>query len=284
MIVLLRSLLILGHLIFIASVHANDHNNVVRLGVLKYEPYAYDEGNGLAIDIYREAFEQVGLKLQIQVYPIKRGVRMLLNNKIDAFSHGHIFFNKKDLMKINWTPTFKVAVCWFYYKPHQAGIKYESLSDMIPYQLAAIVNSPYSELYNDLGLSINYVGTPEQLVKLSFSGRVDFFESSLLAGYDLINKLYPEKAHLFGYIMREELEPSLAFLKASSRSQKIKSEFSVGLEILKENGTYMKILERYWGRNNVPSQAVLNGVRHDPSVVFNIETFNQHANQRYKKP
>jgi len=49
-------------------------------------------------------------------------VRYLLENKINAYSPGYIFFNEKEREKISWIPTFKVLPGWFFYKPNQEKI------------------------------------------------------------------------------------------------------------------------------------------------------------------
>ena len=67
--------------------------DTITIAVHDYAPYYNSEGKGVLIDMYKAACGVAGLEAEFKVLPIKRGIGYLFQNKVDAFSPGHIFLS-----------------------------------------------------------------------------------------------------------------------------------------------------------------------------------------------
>ena len=107
-------------------------------------------------------------------------------------------------------------------------------------------------------MNFHQLDTPQQLLKMLNALRMDLVEITLLAGSTLGTKLFPKRYAEFDYIVWQELPGALVFLKDNKKSMKLKRLFDKGFSKILKNGVYVKTLERYWGKKNIP-RAVLPG-------------------------
>lgn len=139
----------------------------VSIAVHNYPPFYNEEATGLMTEVYDAAFDRVGIKASITTYPIKRGISYLFENKVDAFSPGHIFFSEDLKKKAEWENSFVVVLVMTYYKPKlQKKLVFRSLSELKGYRIAILVNSPYFEEYKKYNLTVFPVQTPQQMMRM----------------------------------------------------------------------------------------------------------------------
>ena len=243
-----------------------------------YPPYYDATGTGMFTEIYQAAFKTEGIGVTIKVFPIKRGVQYLLLNKVDAHSPGQLFFAEAHQKKITSVPVYKIIASCYHYKPLQKKTGFTSLESIKDFKLGIIVSSPYLPLYEQLRLNTNQVETPAQLVRMAKAGRHEFFESTFLSGLILINGLYPDEMNNFSFFTWDTIEAGLAFLNSSKRSMALKDKFKSGFATINQNGTYIKILESYWGKNNIPVQVLPDTLKQHGISELNMELF-----QSYKR-
>ncbi|MCP4750006.1 MAG: hypothetical protein GY866_03880 [Proteobacteria bacterium] len=53
----------------------------------------------------------------------------------------------------------------------------------------------------------------------------------------------------------------LVYIKANNKASRIAVQFARGLKIIKQNGTYMRIIKSYWGDLPVPKDALSEDMR-----------------------
>lgn len=253
----------------------------ITVAVHDYAPYYNHEAKGFLSDIYTESFKSQGITVEYLVLPIERGVIYFFSNKVDAHSPGNIFFNPEQLKQADCVKTFKIMACWHYYKPLQKRINFTSLDDMRGYRLGIIYKSPYAPLYRSHQLTIFEVQRPAQLVKKVQAGRDNFFEATLFSGLVMINSIFPKEWDLFDYIAWDVSDGSLAFLKNNTKAQRLKKIFEKGFNQVKQNGTYIEILERYWGKNNIPKDILPDDLMPFGTEHFSIKTFQQYKRTEY---
>lgn len=253
----------------------------VTVAVHDYAPYYNEEAKGFLSDIYTESFKTQGLTVEYQVLPIERGVIYFFSHKVDAHSPGNIFFTPDQLKLADCVKTFKIMACWHYYKPLQQRIPFTSLDDMRGYRLGIIYKSPYAPLYRAHQLSIYEVQRPAQLVKKVQAGRDNFFEATLFSGLVLINSIFPEEWDNFDYIAWDVSDGSMAFLKNDPDSQRLKKIFEKGFNLVKQNGTYIDILERYWGKGNIPKEILPDDLMSFGTDNFSVQQFQQYRRTNY---
>ena len=247
----------------------------VSIAVHNYPPFYNLNAKGLMAEVYEAAFQRVGINASVAAYPIKRGVSYLFDNKVDAFSPGHILLSDDLKKRAEWENSFVVVLVMTYYKPNlNKKIFFTSLSELKEYRIAILVNSPYIEEYKKHGLEVYPVGTPQQMMKMLKAGHVDLSVNALLAGLLVIKTEFPDECENFDYFAWDLLPCSLAVNKENPLGLKRLEQFRNGLEQIKNDGTYIHILEKYWGKNNIPKGALLRdlsyfGVDHvDPEAFY----------------
>lgn len=247
----------------------------ITISVHDYMPYYDHEGNGLMVDVYKDAFNRVGVDVDIKVLPIKRALSYLFDNKVDAFSPGHIFMSPDMKENAEWENSFIVALVMFYYKPHlKKPIVFNSLDDLKGYKLAVLVNTSFIPLYKQHNIEYHESQSPQRMLKMAKAGHVDFFVITLLTGMILIHQDYPDESENFDYFVFKQLPCSLAVSKGNPDHKKRLSQFQKGLNEIKSDGTYIQHLEKYWGKGNVPKVVLFSdqeslGVDHIDPKVFN---------------
>ncbi len=248
----------------------------ISIAVHNYPPFYNAEAKGLMTEVYQAAFDKVGVDATIQTLPIKRGILYLFDNKVDAFSPGHILLSPKLKEKAEWENSFTVAMVMIYYKPNfKKELKYKTLSDLRGCKIASLVNSPYLELYKKHGLIVYSVETPQQMIKMIRSGHVDFFVNTLLSGLILIKKEFPNEWGNFDYFTWDKLPCSIAVNKENPGGKKWLGLFRKGLSQIKKDGTYIRLFEKYWGINNIPKVVLFSDLK-----SFGVDRVN--ANVFYK--
>ena len=247
----------------------------ITIAVHDYLPYYGQDGNGLMVEVYKAAYDRFGVDAGIQVLPIKRALSYLFDNKVDAFSPGHIFMSSEMKENAEWEDAFIVALVMFYYKPNlKKPVVFNSLDDLKGYKLAVLVNTSFIPLYKKHNLEYYESQSPLRMLKMARAGHVDFFVITLLTGMILINQEYPEDAQDFDYFIFKRLPCSLAVSKGNPTHTKTLSQFRTSLKDMKSDGTYIQHLEQYWGKGNIPKVVLFSdleslGVDHIDPSVFN---------------
>lgn len=245
------------------------------ISVHDYMPYYNAEGEGLMVEVYKDAFNRFGVDVDIQVLPIKRALSYLFENKVDAFSPGHIFMSEEMKNNAQWEDAFVVALVLFYYKPNlKKPFVYTALDDLKGYKLGVLVNTSLIPLYKEHNLEYYESQSPQRMLKMAKAGHVDFAVITLLTGMILIQQNYPDEVENFDYFVFKRLPCSFAVSKGNPNHTKTLSQFQKSLKDMKSDGTYIQHLERYWGKGNIPKVVLFEdleslGLDHIDPAVFN---------------
>ncbi len=241
-------------------------------------PYYEGKDGGLFGEIYKAAFNAVDADIELQYYPIKRSIEYLFTNKADAFSPGALFIQGEALKKIIFVNIAKVSSIYVYYKPFHdeitlPGILNERL-DYIKakgYVLGMLVNNPLLETYKASNIKIYETQTFPSQIKMLQSKKFDLAVSDYFAATMEIAKVFPDEMQNFVYIDVPAYDVSLAFSKGNPNAQALFDRFTKGFNAIKANGTYMLIMEKYWGKGNVPQKVLVDDMKKNgiEKVVMN---------------
>lgn len=257
--------------LFIAQSDAFSQEKV-RIAVHNYPPYYDTNCQGLLCDVFRAAFQAVGMEADILVYPIIRGKKYFFAKRVDAYCP-HLFFSEAEAEQITWTPVASTSVCLFFYIPNQPRIPFASLEDLRGYSVVTVFDSPYIPIYKQHGLKVDKVRTPFELLRMIRAGRHPFFETTVLTGLFLVKSEFPKEWELFDHLVWSTQDIGLTFLKDTQHSQYVKQQFDKGLATIKQNGEYINIIESYWGKGNIPPYSLTNDMRAFGTTQFNPERF-----------
>ncbi len=125
---------------------------------------------------------------------------------------------------------------------------FNSLRELRNYKIGVVRGYVNAEEFDNAAyLTKEVANTPESNLQKLYHGRIDLMVGAKEIIFNMIKTSFPEYSNAF-----EPLEQSLqsqnvnnAFSKAVSDSQKLVADFNRGLQMLKDDGTYNEIMEKY---------------------------------------
>jgi ABC-type amino acid transport substrate-binding protein len=239
-----------------------------------YEPFYDNKGHGFAAEIYIAAFASQNIKVEMQPLPIKRGIRKLLANDVDAFSPGTLFIRQpENLDKLQWVNSALINIVWFHKRGNDPNSKLD-LSGSLLISPATNRGLDYLEPYMKKGLTRISVEDPRRSLEMIARGRADYAVFSQLTGWhSILNHNISNPEQLSFTLMREPFPVNLAFLKSVDRSQRLYRNFITGMSEITKNGQYIAILERYWGKGNIPKSVLFDELKSQGSDFFDLSLF-----------
>lgn len=229
------------------AVHAMD---TVKIATVPYPPYHYEK-DGLLNRFYTELFKSVGLKVEFVLAPIKRVEATFLKREVDIFT-SYVLIEPKHFDLMTRVHMFNFAVALFYLdKP---GVEFSKLDEVKGKRIGVILNTPYAELYKRHAIKTASSKDPSVLLEMALFERVALFESTLLTGLTNIHK--SSELSKFRHFVFDILESGPAVLKSHPEHDFLVKKLRKGYANIKKNGQYIKILEAYWGKDNIPREVL----------------------------
>ncbi len=247
-----RFVIIISIFLHISSGYAKD---VITIGTFPYPPYHSEKG-GFLNDLYNAIFKAVDYEVEFKYLPIRRSESNFLKGDIDFFS-SHVLIESENLKLVERLNIFKFRSSFFYLKTKG---NFEDLKSLSGFTCGVIHNTPYEMLYKKNGIQLNYLKDPQTLLKMVLLNRVSAFESTFLTGINYIRQ--NEMVEKFDYFTFDVLPSGPAILKTSKKRKKIVQLITKGYELITKNGELVKILEKYWGANNIPKSILPNDLKH----------------------
>lgn len=117
--------------------------------------------------------------------------------------------------------------------------------------------------------------TKESQVRKLHKGRADLAIIGLLTGKELIKRLYPNEVDSFQVLSKPflELPSSICFYKAYPQVEQYTQKFIQGFTKIKRNGTYIKIMEKYYGKESIPKEYHSLFIDQGKSLVIDFATY-----------
>lgn len=261
-------------LAFSQSVMAKD---TMTIAVHDYAPYYNSEGKGMLIDLYQAICDDAGIDVTFKVLPVKRAIEYLFNGNVDAFSPGHIFLTPEQTGQVSIIKAFKVVGVFIYYDPgKKKNVVFHSVADLKGSKVGVIQNSPWLPEYEHFGLPVEQIQTPDLLIKMLRAGRFDYIETTLLAGFSLTNDLFKSEVKDFDFVVHDVIDCSVAFLNSNAKAMALMNKFNASYENIKKNGEYIRILETYWGKNNIQKEALPDDLKAFGVQKASLDTFSSY--------
>lgn len=231
----------------------------VTISAFDYPPYM-DESlteKGLFCELAHEAYKAVGYEASFKFYPLKRSTMLVINGKELAQLGTEWNFPERSRKKdIHAIPMFYYRVIGFHLKDKFEEIRFKTLKDLRGYRLGVIRGSSDSIiLKSDKELNVEEVNTMKLMFnKLYLADRQDIVFTVELSGLKYIEKNYPNEKDR--WVMTQDavqgLMAQILFSKKYPNYKKYMEKFKEGLNIIRENGNYLRIFEKYYGSGKVP--------------------------------
>jgi len=203
-----------------------------------------DEG-GYTVEIVREALKRVGYRLETVWLPWKRAQMEAARGDYDGL--GASYYTKERAIQFAYSdPVATTEIVFF--KRSQDDIKYSKLEDLKPYKIGTGFGYGYPEefLKADYLQKIEAYEAKTNITRL-LNKRIDLIIESRQTILFYLKQEYPDKPNSLE-VLGEPLETmSLYVLFSKNRpnhKQKV-DDFNRGLKMIKEDGTYQKIMRKH---------------------------------------
>jgi polar amino acid transport system substrate-binding protein len=231
--------------IFCFPVYSGD--KIISLATLKWEPYAGEnlENYGFHSEIVNKAFEKAGYKVKIEFKPWKRVLKEVEIGKYDAF---YCAYYTEERAKIyGFSDPYGDSVLGFF-KKKDRDIRNDRLEDLAPYRISVTLGYANTKEFDAADyLKKDTSPTDEVSLKKLEAGRVDLALLDKYIGYHILNNSFAQ-----GKSSLEFMDPPLAlnklylcFSRAVDGWEQKLADFNNGLKLIREEGTYDKILKAH---------------------------------------
>lgn len=215
----------------------------------EYPPWtsAHLANHGYVNHIIREAFASVGVEVKFVYLPWKRAFEEARKGNYDATSYWYENSERRNTMLFSDPVVLNRTV--FFQRSEDKPIQWNEFKDLSHYTMSATLGFTYSEEFysaiNTEVLRVTMVPTDIQNIKMLMSRRVDLIATDEMSGFYMaaslsvdprkLRVLEPAMADVNGYLMASKTRPG---------SEQLIKEFNRGLQQIKANGTYRKIINR----------------------------------------
>lgn len=229
----------------------------VAVTAFNYPPYMDESlpGKGLFCELVYEAYKAAGCEASFRFYPLKRSTDYVAEGRELAQLGTEWNFPEESRKDIHPVPLFFYRKMGFYLKDRFKEIKFKTLNDLKGYRLGVILGSSDSAiLMKNKDLQVEQVSTMEQMFKKLYAGRNDIVFAPELSALSFIKANYPNEIDRCAVTddVLQDLLGQVVFSKKYPDYGKYLVKFQEGLNIIKNNGKYLKVFEIYYGAGKVP--------------------------------
>jgi polar amino acid transport system substrate-binding protein len=219
----------------------------LRFALLEWPPHTTKKmvGFGVASELVSAVTKEMNIEAKYQFFPLKRVLHRVKDGKDWAAFPGS-YTNKRAETFYYSDPIFPQVDRFFYYKS-KPNIKFKELKDLKNLTVGGTKGFWYADDFKKAGLKTYYVADDILAMKMLVGGRINLVAVNDIVGWQIIKEHFPDKISSFG-VLEKPLRVKENFLLASKKypdSLLILKKFNQALKIVKDNGTYLKIANKY---------------------------------------
>jgi polar amino acid transport system substrate-binding protein len=217
----------------------------------EYPPYTSSEykNYGFCAEICTEAFKAVGINTKYVFFPWNRTENLLKNGKVFA-ALPYAKTDERSALYYFSDPILDSKALFFYLKDNKKipdNFAWNSMNDFNPFIMGGLLGYWYVDNFEKNKLNVVYSISDVANFSNLINRRVDFILITDQVGWHIIRKNFPD--HLNKIKTLPKPESNFPFHLMISKSypdyKKLTTEFNRGLKIIKKNGTFAKISEKY---------------------------------------
>ena len=230
------------------AVNLAEANEVVKMETVVWPPYYSDTlpNNGPMVEITKEAFKRVGITVEVKFVPWARAQENVKAGKTMGLFCPYITEERKKYSVYTTEPVGFVKSGLITLSDN--NFTYEKLEDLKKYKFGVLRSTSISKDFDEADyLKKNYTNGEINNLRMLLNGRVDIIAGSY-ANYSFIlkNKLLKDTSLI------KLIEPALdlgvlyhSFSKKIPGHKRLRDLFDKGIKMIREDGTYEKILKKH---------------------------------------
>jgi polar amino acid transport system substrate-binding protein len=248
----IKKLMIIIYIVFFISIFSKEN---IEIKIAEYPPYMIKGGKGMLVEMIYEIYRESEFEIVIKEIPRKRIEVEFLDEKtfyILGSAKSLESIPKEKINMIDYRKIIDTRLTVYYNKKYKS-IKFKSISDLKGLKAGVILGSPLMAFYEKNGIITETADVRSNYMKLN-SGRVDIVPGIDLTAKMIIEELFPSNKNNLIEIEKELmiLDLGIFFHKKNRLYTRTLKAFEKGLKKIKENGKYIEIAEKYYGKGKVP--------------------------------
>lgn len=234
------------------------------IGVDDYPPFNFVSNNvaqGTNYDIVTESFKAMGVDVKQFIAPLERNAKSF-NSRETQFLITTVPMAVASGVpgdKIDHAPFGDVVITFCYFKSHHNGksIKWEKLEDLKQYKIGYLQGDGTGPIFQGKGLQMDVSTTLDAGLKKLYMKRIDILVGISAAMRYNVHRLLPAMDKDYAETDKPVATGmgEIIWWKNDAKAKELADKFKQGREIIKKNGTFTKILKKYYGNN--PSKDIL---------------------------
>ncbi len=263
----MRKFVLVGVLVLIPLIGLSAQETLT-IEAFEYPPI-YQDGvdQGLACELVTAAFAASNVAVKYRFVPVLRMIQDLADETSAACVGGSILFaNEAVRSQVRVSAPFMYVVQTFLYDERQypRGIAFSALDQMSGFRIGVLNGSGIMRFLSQTkGLNLVENKIHEGSAKQLYTHRIDLWAIVDLTGFLTMRDLFPDEARFYRVTKPFETgDISLIVSEKRDKGGRYVPLFEAGLAIIEKNGTYMKIMAKYYGgRANVNREALVKEMR-----------------------
>ncbi|QUN05524.1 transporter substrate-binding domain-containing protein [Shewanella yunxiaonensis] len=223
----------------------------LRLATLEYPPFIYQENHqakGLIVEIVQEAFRRMNQPVEIEFYPVARGLMMINNGDIDGYFTLKKTPERANKLLFTTQPLIQQTFVWF--TRADSRVSYQgNLTAMAPFKIGVVSTASYGAQFDaavaggtlsNIETSRDFIGNLKKLI----AGRVELIVNSYDVGMEIIRQLHHEAQIKTLEPPIEVVNSYLAFTRKKELQQQA-DDFDAVMRLMMADGTINRLKHRY---------------------------------------
>lgn len=231
--------------------------------IYQKDPDGEKGGLGLSGDLVVAAFKAAQIDVEVRFLPVLRMVQAVSDGQAECGIGGTVLFSAPDVapnVAVSSVVQYVTQTFMYDQRRYPEGIHYGVIGDMAGYAIGVLRGSGimrFLEMTPSLHLVANNVheGSAKQLQL----GRIDVWAIVDLTGMMYMKSLFPDEAANYRFTQPfNRGDVSLVCSRKRDPDSRYGTRFREGLAAIKANGTYLRLMAKYYGseaainRNSLP--------------------------------
>ncbi len=242
---LLRTI-ILTALISLFSTLASAETLSLKILSVHFPPYEFENAvdglRGSDIEVVEAAFQQVGIKPVFEFLPWVRAVELVYAG--EAFALLTCAKNKKRESHLYFTDVISSGTRGYFYRAEETNPGFNSLAELKNQKVTAVRGYATQMSLEEAGVEHIAARSDKIALNLLHGGRVDFFYGIKEADF-FIAKQLDLSQHIRFHPIGEAREYKLCISQKWPGAKELLAKFNRGLAVIKSDGTYQAIQQKY---------------------------------------
>ncbi len=224
----------------------------ITLSTGEWAPYTSqnDPKGRIAQIIVSEAFSLENIHVKYQYFPWDKALKASKDLQVDVTMPWYKTNERKEEFYYSKQAVIRSRVVFFHLK--SLDFKWQNYEDLKEYSIGASLGYRSTTLLKEKKINISLTSTEVQNYKNMLNKKIDITASSILVGYDIINKTFSkEQRTLFTHDQKPvfpETGAHLLISKKHPRAKELINTFDQGLKKLIKSGRYEQIIKNFMTR------------------------------------